>query len=452
MRIDTLNGATTKSCGSSNAPEILLERLVLHFGASKLGESRELIYALALVGFVAIWPTEAIGQTDPTQALQSPDAVLNQLRSDGIERDDVIDLVPLDRWNDVKESVRERAHLDVNFDYNALGFWATESLKRSETGSGVFRSYGKWDLLDVDTPNVGRLVFKLESRHKYSSVPPNEFAAELGYAGFVNPVYSNQNWRVTHLFWQQNFCDGDGILYAGFLDITDYVDVFAMASPWTGFSNLVFETGSGTIGGLPDGALGTMVGTFLTDQLYSVASVVDANADPTELLGGFDTFFNDFETFSSLEFGWTTKKDKLFLDNAHVTFWHIDAREQGGTPSGWGVNTSLTKVVAEHWLPFLRAGWADGGGSVLESSCSFGVGHQLEPGRNLTGVGINVGRPNRDTFGGKQSTQWTIEAFQRLEITDQIQLTPSLQVISDPAFNPEGETIVLFGLRLRMVL
>ena len=61
-------------------------------------------------------------------------------------------------------------------------------------------------------------------------------------------------------------------------------------------------------------------------------------------------------------------------DDFHATLWHIDDRDGAGTPDGWGVNVSASTWIDEMWLPFLRAGWADDGGSLLEVSVSAGFG------------------------------------------------------------------------------
>ena len=386
-----------------------------------------------------------------TQSLMSPDAVMNQLQQDQY---DSAELFPIDRsgrWDEFKSRLKERRALDIGIDYNVLGLLATDSLGADEAAGGVWRTYGQWDLVSRDTPNTGSLVFKLESRHKFTSVSPLEFGPEVGYAGLTNTVYSDQNWRATHLYWQQQFNDGKAVSFIGFLDITDYVDVYAMASPWTGFSNLAFETGSGTIAGLPDGALGAMVGGFLNDHIYVVANIVDANSDATDLLNGFDTFFNQFETFKSLEVGWTTAQDRLFIDNAHLTFWQIDEREAAGTPDGWGVSFSITQAVRDKVLLFARGGWSEDGASLYETSVSAGLGYQRTPGQGLFGLGLNWSRPNADTFGPGLTDQFTMELFQRLEVTEKLQLTPSLQVIGDPALNPDDDGIAIFGLRARFV-
>ena len=45
---------------------------------------------------------------------------------------------------------------------------------------------------------------------------------------------------------------------------------------------------------------------------------------------------DDWELCKNLEVGWTSSQDKLFLDNFHVGFWHIDLREDAGVPEDWG--------------------------------------------------------------------------------------------------------------------
>ena len=389
--------------------------------------------------------------TDAASQLTGPDAVVNQLTDDAQDKPDLAGTEPVGkRWDAWKAGLKERTGLDFGVDYNALGFAATESPGEDTAGSGAFRIYGTWDLIGRDGPNTGSLVFKIEHRHAYTDVAPSGFGPQIGYAGLNNCCFSDVGWRATHLFWQQRFADGRGVSYIGYLDITDYADVYALASPWTGFSNLAFATGSGSMAGLPDGALGAMVGGFLTDQIYAVGGVADANADAGDLGGGFDTFFDDFETFKTLELGWTSAREKLFIDNAHVTLWQIDERDEAGTPDGWGINFSLTRRIGDNWLPFLRGGWTEDGASFYQASVSAGFGYAAVPGRDLLGVGVNWSRPNRDTFGANLDDQYTLEVFQLWQVTERVQVTPSVQLIVDPALNPTADFTAVLGLRARV--
>ncbi len=95
------------------------------------------------------------------------------------------------------------------------------------------------------------------------------------------------------------------------------------------------------------------------------------------------------------------------------------------------------------------AGWADGGGGIYEASVSAGFGFQDQPGGNLLGVGLNWGKPNPDTIPLDLDDQWTSEIFYRVQLTENFQITPSVQLLVDPALNPDEDFIALFGLRAR---
>lgn len=398
---------------------------------------------IAAAALVAL-PLQA-GAQSANATLAGPDATPSLLRKD-------IPAQPSQRRSaqDWKADFGKHTGLDFGIDYNLLGYAANTSPGDDTSAGGAWRFFGRWNLLGRDGPNTGALVFKFENRHSLDDTSPANFGTALGYAGLVSSVFNDQGWRATHLYWQQGFAGGRGVVWAGWLDTSDFVDVFALASPWSGFSNLAFQTGSGTIGGLPDGAFGTMAGGFLSDNIYMAASIVDANADPTDIFAGPDSLFSEGETFKTLELGWTSSAEALFLDNAHLTFWQIDRRSKAGTPSGHGVAFSYTKAVDNAWLLFGRGGWADGGGSLYEASLSGGFGYTESPGKRLTGVGLNWSRPNSDTFGPGLDDQQALEVFSRWQPVDGFEVTPSVQVIHQPALNPTEDFIALLGLRLRL--
>ena len=394
--------------------------------------------------------TPLLHAQDAATELAGPDAVSSQLAADEKDKPELLGVDLQNGFDAWKAGVKEKSGLDFGIDYLSLGLAATDSLGDNTAASGVFRIYGNWELFNRGKENNGSLVFKVENRHAYTDVAPAAFAGELGYAGLTSVGYSDQGFRATHLFWRQRFGDGRGVSYIGFLDTTDYVDVYTLASPWTGFANIAFQNGSGAMGGIPDGALGAMVGGFLTDNLYLAGGIADANADPTNLGDGFDSMFNDFETFKSLELGWASKREEVFLNNAHVTLWQIDERERAGTPDGWGISASITTSTDSGFMPFLRGGWAEDGGSLYEASVSTGFGYTRRPGQSLLGLGVNWNRPNESTYGEDLDDQHSLELFQQLQLTEGIEITPSVQLIKNPALNPSDDWGTFFGLRLRV--
>ncbi len=388
-----------------------------------------------------------------TQAITGPDAVDNQLDEDRQDKSRPGGTRRLKSWDDWKDGFAERTGLSFGLDYNVLGFAATDSLGEDTSAGGAFRLFGSWDLIGRGTNNKGGIIFKFENRHAYTDVAPAGFGPELGYAGFLNAVFSDQGWRATHLHWRQGFGDGRGVAYLGFLDVTDYVDAYALTSPWTAFSNQAFETGSGTIGGLPDGALGAMVGGFVSSRIYVIGGIADANGDPTDLAGGVDSLFDEFETFKSLEIGWTSSQPGQYLvNNVHATIWQIDERAVAGTPDGWGIAFSASGIVGERWLPFVRGGWSKDGGSLYESALAVGFGYKPKDRHDVLGVGLHWSRPNESTFLPGLDDQFTGEVFYKLQVVDKLAVTASVQVLGSPALNPDQNVIGVFGIRGRLSL
>jgi porin len=374
-----------------------------------------------------------------------PNAVKNQLHDDrAVDRPTFFE--KHFAW---KDELTEKHGFSFGIDYSAAWLGADSSPSEDRAAGGMLRFFGSWDLVGRNTKNTGAFVWKVEHRHGYTDVAPSGFGFNLGYVGLFEPPFSDQGLRWTNFFWRQRWKEGKVTVLAGFLDATDYVDVYSLASPWTGFLNFAFSTGSQTIPVPNDAALGVAAGAMLTDNLFLIGGLVDSNADPTEFWQGFDTFFNNHEYFKSIEIGWTASQDRIYLDNVHLTLWHADERVEGATPSGWGANISWTKHVGGRWLPFVRAGWADDGGSLMQKSVSVGFGYQKNPGKNLLGFGLNWGEPSESTWVPGLDDQYTAELFYRWQVSKAIAITPDVEYLINPALNPDTDSIWVFGLRVR---
>ena len=228
--------------------------------------------------------------------------------------------------------------------------------------------------------------------------------------------------------------------------------MFALGSPWTGFLNLAFSIGTNSIYIPNDAAFGLAAGTMLTDKTYIIAGLVDAYGDPTNPLSSVDNFFDKNEYFSSVELGWTKSQDRIYLDNSHVTVWHVDESRDTGAPSGWGAAFHYVTYLNDNLMPFVRGGYADDGGTLMQKSLSLGLGYQKVAGRDLLGVGYNWGEPNEKTFSTGLKNQQTLEVFYRFPLTEQFVLTPDIQYIINPALNPNRDSLWVVGLRARLAL
>ncbi len=384
----------------------------------------------------------------------SPNQVDNQIADDEASISRVIKRRLVEPYFEWKKRLQEKHGLSFAVDYSMAYLADSDSPSGAEdrAASGIGRFFGSWEFVGRESGNTGAFVWKVEHRHSYTTIPPSAFGFNLGYAGLIEPPFSDQGFRWTNLYWRQRWKEGPVTLFAGFLDATDYVDVYALASPWTGFLNFAFSTGTLTIPVPNDATLGVAAGGMPSKSIFLIGGLVDRNADPTDPFGGFSTFFGDNEYFKSVEIGWAPSHDRIYLDNAHLTFWHADERTQAGEPSGWGFNISFTRYLAGKWLPFVRAGYAKDGGSLMQKSVSVGFGYQPVPKGDLLGFGFNWGEPNEDTFGPGLRDQYTIEVFYRWQLAPQLAITPDVQFLINPALNPEENQIWIFGLRARLAL
>jgi len=384
------------------------------------------------------------------QQFAGPGSVPGQLAEDARLTDSLTDITVPQSYTDWKKGLFEKHSINFTVDYSATGIAATNTLNNEDRfAGGVVRFFGQWDLLGRDSGNTGSFIWKIEHRHKYTSIPPSGTANEIGYAGIISPTFSDIGTRLTNLYWKQNLKQGNVEIVAGFIDTTDWLDLYALASPWTGFTNFALATGSATIPTPDDATLGAYFNAMLNKNLYLIVGFADANADSTDPFNGFDTF-KDGEFFKSIELGLVTSRDRFYLDNMHITLWQVDEREAAGVNSGSGITFSYSQSFDEKWMPFLRGGYANDGGSLLQKSLSTGLGYHWGKNNSLLGLGLNWGEPNEGTFGPGLNDQYTIVLFARLQVTQGFQLTPDIQYIRNPALNPTADESWVAGLRARV--
>lgn len=378
------------------------------------------IVALSLLSFNALADNAKFG---------GPEQVDNRMQEDKADRE-----LPL------KEKLAADG-IDIAVDYSAVGFNISDPLTGADDNAsgGMLRFYGSWKATDN-----GSLIWKIEHRHSYSDTEPRFIGFNAGVSALEVPPFSDQGGRLTNLYWKQSFNDKNATLMAGFLDATDYADVYAVASPWTGFMNFAFSTGAVTMALPGDAALGIAGGTMIGDNFFVIAGITDMESDPTK---PFSSLLDESHFFKTLEFGWTSAKDQIYVDNFHITFWDADESLEQGQAADSGVNFSASKMMGA-WLPFLRVGVADKGSLLgIDTSVSTGFAlYGLGGKSNTFGAAINLA----DVIGAADD-QITLEAFYLMKLTSYWELTPDIQIVQDPANNLNEDQEIILGLRTRLI-
>ncbi len=376
-------------------------------------------------------------QEDINTNFGGPDTVDNQIAEDNkISKPDF-------------KSQLEQNNIQMGLDYSSVYLGANNVLPDADNNaaSGMLRFYGSWNPIGIGTKNTGGLVWKVEHRHSYTDTSVKNFEFGTGGLGLIAPPFSDQGARFTNLYYKQKLMDGKATIVAGFLDVTDYVDVYAMASPWTGFMNFAFSTGTTTIALPGDASLGIAAGVMLSEEYYLVSTLVDMNSDPTNILDGFETFFKENKYFKSVELGWTKSQEHIYVDNIHLTLWHADESVEQGSTEGYGINFSAARLIHDQWLPFIRAGYSQDAGALMEKSISAGIGYYGLGGEsNNLGFAVNWGQVKNN------DAQYTSELFYIMKPLDYLEVTADVQYIANPALSVDESNVFIFGLRVRLAI
>jgi porin len=377
-------------------------------------------------------------ETSDESFLGGPSSVGSQLQSDTKLPEDALSHA----WQTFKKKTREQTGLNFNFDYATLYQRADASVNGIDDAfSGVFRLYGKWQLVGRGTKNVGSLIAKVENRKRLGGdVAPSDLGGNLGYLGTTGASFTDAGWFLSPLYWEQFLNDGRAGFVAGRIDSLDFVDISGYSGQWLRFQNGSLLVNS-TIP-YPDLGLGAGAGFNVGKDWWLGATVHDANGSGSE----FDFLVDGAEFFKQAYISWSPDRSRRMDRAAHLTVWHADERTGRGIDDGWGLALSANWMLDSGLMPFIRAGWAEG--SAARANVMITAGVLYRPNGDIGEFGGALGWESLsdDSLGD----QTAAEIFFRWDLTPYLSLTPSVQVLIDPALNQSEDVIILGGIRARV--
>ena len=384
-------------------------------------------------------PMAALSQDLRDNGFVTPDSVAGTLAATA-DRQSEGALENFQAW---KKELEGRTGLSFGFDDQIQYLGTNSDRSPSDAASNVFRFYGTWTAVGNGTLNDGALVFKVENRSAIGSyISTQALGPSLGYAGLFSTTFSDAGWVLTNFYWRQRFLNNRVSFVIGQVDVTDYVDVNNLSSPWTGFTNQAFE--QLPTFPAPSQGLGAALQWRLDEQWALLGGFADANADAADPVGSAQDFFQSGETFKHFGIGWSPDWDDRFDQAVQLTLWQIDDRERAGVEGGQGVAFAASARL-DQWRPFLRVGYSGGGDTSLDRTVSLGTGYDARGGQDLAGLGLNWGRA-----ADNSRDQYTAEAFYRYDPNDFLQITPEIQYVANAANDPATGDILVLGLRLRV--
>jgi porin len=339
--------------------------------------------------------------------------------------------------------VKEQFGLAFTTDYSALYQHASATIEgNDDAASHVFRVLGTW--LDVGEPTGahGRLVWKGEYRGALGSLPtPRDMGFDTGSV-LSTANFKQLGWGITDLYWRQYFMADAVAFNIGHMDPGDYADQYSLLNAWTRFLNDAFY--NNPTEAIPKRGFGIVGEAFVSQHLYFMAGIHDANGKDGKLDPA--SFFSTREWLKWIEFGYRGSRRIGSRRNVHIHFWEQDASEEAGTDRSQGVTFTYSVVTESDIVPFLRAGYSEGDAPQMRRFIGIGTMLKVSSRRGSLGLGTSFGSPPDKTL----RDQVTSEVFYRAQLTQNLALTPNLQVYYQPSYNPDKLWLSVVGLRMRV--
>ena len=322
----------------------------------------------------------------------------------------------------------------------------TQGGRKDNLLSQSFNLYGEWELCG-SPGNEGTLyLFYLHESDSLGS-SAGEFAEGIGTTILPNDDVGDPVNALAHLGWTQKLFDGRLEIGVGQLALKLMLDQNDYAG-WDRTSFMAGPLSGNLVRNFPIAALGIDTTVHLFDDLQVSFLVADADGYP---------FYPDFKSFGRRfvyvpGFVYTPTIPGLGKGRYEVNFSHIERTERfgGDGPASSVWLFSFQQELSEELAAFLRFGTGDGRRTDVQQSLAAGVVFTQACGYNNDWFG--VGMIWNDPSDGNRRDDYGLELFWRLQLTEDIQVTPDLQLYFDPSMNATRNIEAAFGLRIGIFL
>ncbi|MHC4409768.1 MAG: hypothetical protein ACYS0E_11210 [Planctomycetota bacterium] len=403
--------------------------------------------AAAVEGYVQIRkPERLVGgptdvETDLIRSFPKPDSVLPGLIPKG--------------WFEWKKRVYESAGLELGVSYQMLFQHSAQSRTEEDHAfAGWLLIETKWEAINRGEDFAGNLIATFDWRHTISGGQPSFWGVtDLGSLWPTDLGFFELGPAIPIFYWEQWFSKDRFVLRLGKQIAPQTFDFFRYKDGRTSFSASPLTAHTS----IPSPPFGQAVSfkwwPIEKSSLYVVGTLNDMNGDPERI--GFDTFFEKHQFFYGLEVGYFWKRGLGDFDHIHLNlFWADEKDTQApGFPNTAGGGFKV--LGSKQWGQVVAFGsytfnTAEGGGfgvTFARHTATAGVAYVKPAGiRGEIGLGTMWMHPIndalRDQYGG--------ELYWKLLLTPDFWLTPGVQLILDPSFNPDEDSIFIAQLKFRL--
>jgi len=359
----------------------------------------------------------------------------------------------LEGWFAWKAQIAQDYGLSFGGSYGVLGQHYTDSLIGEEDSvGGKFAFNLSYEAFNRGDPDAFIIDMVIEDRGPIGTEEPPLWAG-LGTGSIVPTAatWGEFNLGVTQFYVRQNLFDNRFQYTVGKIFAPNFINAYPFFDDNRQFLNQTFSTSPTIPSPLRGfGAVGALY-PVENSGLYLKGGIYNANSDDTGIT--IDNFFEKKEFFYQGEIGWSSlarsgvpiqARGPMDTNNFSLTPWYKDEQENG-IPKAKGIAFNANYLIREDTMIFMRGGWSDGW--VIDKNFTAGFGWRpFEAYSDLFGFGGGWANPTNDAL----DTQYTLEAFYRFHLTPNLAFTPDVQLMFNPALNPNVDTLWAFGLRTRV--
>ena len=398
------------------------------------------------------------GYGDEGRRIGTPLDVERDLDFSFPKRDYVLPRILPTKWFKWKEDFYEKFGVKLGISYQTLYQHASDTLTgNDEAWAGWALLEGKWEMYNRGQDYEGSLVAALDWRHTLGGKEEPAFWGVLDVGSLWPTDLGYIEWDpwVPVAFWEQWFKKDRFVLRLGQQNVGQIYDFFRFKDLRVAFSGTPFNAAV-TSQPFPGPGLSAAFELWPIEdsKLYVVGTVNDMNFEIEEW--SWDNAVSKADFFYGLEVGYNWVRAPGDFDHLHVNLFYADKPDENPLPpfpseSGWGF-----KVLGEKQMGrFVGFGsytynTAEGGafGVTLARHATTAGLAVLRPFglRGEIGLGTTWAQPKNDNL----NSQYGVEGYWKFLLLPSLWVTPGVQVIFDPTFNPQEETVTIAQIKARL--
>jgi len=384
------------------------------------------------------------------------------------KRDHVFKGLLPQEWFKKKEDLYQKYGVKLGFSYQAIYQRASDTLSAEtsifrldgdkDVAAGWALLEGKWEMYNRGKDFEGSLVAALDWRHTFTDGRDPAFWGSFDVGSLWPTDFGYIEWDpwLPVAYWEQWIKKDRFGLRLGQQIIGHIWDFNRFKDVRVAFNSAALTVPT-TVQPWPGPGLGAAFKLWPIEDstLYVVGTVNDMNFELEEWT--WDDAIRDADFFYGLEVGYNWARAPGDFDHLHLNLWYADKPKENPLPifpseSGWGFKVGgekqMGRFVGFGSYNYNTAKGGAFGGTLARHLTTAGLAY-LKP----FGIGgeIGLGTSWAQPFDNDLRSQYGVEGYWKILLFPTIWLTPGVQWILDPTFNPQEDSVVVGSLRTRLI-